>query len=128
MVLSDSPLWNTLREIQQHMNLYTYKAKIIRVIDGDTVELTIDLGYKVYWNSSCRLYGINAPELKGDSLELGMKAREFLCSKLPVGRDIVIRSKKLDKYGRPLIEIINVDGSILNDQMVDAGYAKEYLR
>lgn len=110
------------------MNLYTYKATVVRIIDGDTIELTIDLGYKVYWNSNCRLYGINAPELKGDTLEAGLKAREFLASKLPAGRGIVIRSKQLDKYGRPIIEIINVDGSSLNQQMVDAGYAKEYMR
>lgn len=110
------------------MNLYTYKATVIRIIDGDTIELTIDLGYKVYWNSSCRLYGINAPELKGDTLEAGLKAREFLASKLPAGRGIIIRSRQLDKYGRPIVEIINVDGSSLNQQMVDAGYAKEYMR
>jgi micrococcal nuclease len=110
------------------MNLYTYKAKVMRVIDGDTIELTIDLGYKVYWNSNCRLHGINAPELKGDQMDAGLKAREFLRSRLPVGRDIVIRSKSLDKYGRPIVEIINMDGTILNDQMVEAGYAKEYMK
>ena len=95
--------------------MYTYKAQVVRVIDGDTVVLNIDLGFKIYHVMSCRLAGVNAPELnsKDEAVKLAAVAsKEFLMSMLPVGEIVTIESKRLDKYGRALVWI---DG--INDEM-----------
>lgn len=109
--------------------MYTYNAKVIRVIDGDTVELDIDLGFTIHWKSSCRLYGVNTPELKSSDKDERLKALEaknFLIQELPVGSDVTINSKKLDKYGRPLVEVINNHINI-NQELLVLGLAKEYI-
>ena len=109
--------------------MYTYNAKVIRVIDGDTVELDIDLGFTIHWKSSCRLYGINTPELNSKDKDEKLKAFEaknFLIQELPVGSNVTINSKKLDKYGRPLVEVINNHINI-NQELLVLGLAKEYI-
>ena len=109
--------------------MYTYNAKVIRVIDGDTVVLDIDLGFTIHWKSSCRLYGINTPELNSrdkDEKLKALEAKNFLIQELPVGSDVVINSKKLDKYGRPLVEIMNNNINI-NQELLVLGLAQEYI-
>ena len=109
--------------------MYTYNAKVIRVIDGDTVELDIDLGFTIHWKSSCRLYGVNTPELKSSDKDERLKALEaknFLIQELPVGSDVTINSKKLDKYGRPLVEVINNHINIYQ-MNINQILAKEYI-
>ena len=95
--------------------MYTYKAQVGRVIDGDTVVLEIDLGFNIFHVMSCRLLGVNAPELNAKDEETkfyAVKSKEFLMSLLPVGKIVTIESKKLDKYGRALVWM---DG--VNDKM-----------
>lgn len=86
--------------------MYTYKAQVSRVIDGDTVVLEIDLGFKIFHIMSCRLVGVNAPELnaKDEAVKLAaVESKEYLMSLLPVGKEIIIKSTRLDKYGRALV-------------------------
>jgi micrococcal nuclease len=110
-------------------NLYTYEATVLRIVDGDTAELEIDLGFTIYWKSTCRFYGINTPELKSkdkqvrDYAKLAKAATE---GKLPIGSKIKINSRELDKYGRPLVDIY-IDDLHLNQWLVDNGYAITYL-
>lgn len=86
--------------------MYTYKAKVGRVIDGDTVVMEIDLGFKIYHVMSCRLAGVNAPELNSKdeaTKAAAVASKEYLMSLLPVGKEITIESTRLDKYGRALV-------------------------
>ena len=95
--------------------MYTYKAQVVRVIDGDTVILNIDLGFKIFHVMSCRLSGVNAPELNDKDEETkfyAIKSKEFLMLILPVGKIITIESKKLDKYGRALVWIDGVNDEV----------------
>ena len=104
--------------------MYTYKAQVVRVIDGDTVVLNIDLGFKIYHVMSCRLAGVNAPELnsKDEAVKLAAVAsKEYLMSLLPVGEWVEIVSRKLDKYGRAVVWI---DG--VNNAMISEGHAVRY--
>lgn len=109
--------------------LYTYKATVVRVLDGDTAELIIDLGFTVKWKSTCRFYGINTPELNSkDENErmLANAAKDFTKKYLNDGSVILIKSKALDKYGRPLVDIYcgenyNIH---LNDELIKADLAK----
>jgi len=110
-------------------NLYTYKATVVRVIDGDSVELIIDLGFTVQWKSICRLYGINTPELRSKNANekaRAIAAKEFTKANLNEGSIVIIKSEKLDKYGRPLVDIYcGEDYNIhLNVLLVEKGLAE----
>ena len=114
--------------------LYHYKARLLRVIDGDTVELIIDLGFETFKECSCRLYGINTPELrKASEKEAAIKSKDYLLSLFnsdqvggQVSDQVYIYSNKIDKYGRPLVTIYVGDINI-NARMVEQKLAVPYL-
>lgn len=102
--------------------MYQYKATVNRVIDGDTVNLTIDLGFRLSMTSNCRLAGINAPEM---STEEGKTSKIALTIMLGSGDKVTINSTGLDKYGRPVVEILRKDTTV-NKIMLEQGHAKPY--
>ncbi len=113
--------------------MYQYKAIITKVVDGDTVDVDIDLGFEVWLrNQRIRLYGIDTPESRtSDKVEkvFGNLAKEKILSFCPVGAKIVLQTKADDsrgKYGRILRELI-VDDVNVNQYMVDNSYAVEYF-
>lgn len=108
--------------------MYQYQAEIITVVDGDTVHMTIDLGMRMYYKTSCRMAGINAPELTSTDLEVRAKAvaaKNYLISLLPVGTKVLIDSRYLDKYGRAVV-VITANGININNEMIAKGYAVVY--
>jgi micrococcal nuclease len=113
-------------------NLYTYKATVNRIIDGDTAELTIDLGFTVKWKSTCRFYGINTPELKSRDVAVRDKAKDarlYVSTQLITGLEVMIVSRMLDKYGRPLVDIYYGKDftNHINQELVDKQLAVTYL-
>jgi micrococcal nuclease len=113
--------------------MYQYKAIITKVVDGDTVDVDIDLGFEVWLrNQRIRLYGIDTPESRtSDKVEkvFGNLAKDKILSFCPVGAKIVLQTKADDsrgKYGRILGELI-VDDVNVNQYMVDNSYAVEYF-
>lgn len=108
--------------------MYEYKAEVIRVIDGDTVHLMVDLGMDVNVACKCRLWGINAPEM---NTQEGKDAKAFLTALL--GRRAEWRVKtfkdKKEKYGRYLVSIYDpmCELPCLNDAMISAGQAVRYM-
>ena len=111
--------------------LYFYKAKVNKIIDGDTINLTIDLGFTIQWVSHCRFARINAPELKSTDEKVKAKAyesKDYVASILPIGSIIMIQSKSLDLHGRPIAEIFygqKFDKN-LNQELLDKGLAVKY--
>lgn len=105
--------------------MYEYVAKVIRVVDGDTVWLDVDLGFDVRRSDSFRLAGINAPEVS--TLE-GKQARDWLKTVLNPGDEITVKTfkDKREKYGRYLATILLADGGNVNDRLVAEGYAVPY--
>lgn len=106
--------------------MYTYEAKVIKVIDGDTVDLEIDLGFHIRVTKRIRLSFINAPEMNTD---LGKRSKEFLLKSIPEGANVIIKTQldSTDKYGRVLGEIFAPDQiSSINKLMVDGGFAEYY--
>ena len=105
--------------------LYNYAATVISHLDGDTVGLSVDLGFKLTMTRPCRVYGINAPEKKTPQ---GVAAADYLANLLPVGSAIVISTfkDKDDKYGRLLAKLMfgTVD---ISAAMIAAGHAKAYF-
>lgn len=101
--------------------MYRYAATVVRVIDGDTVELDVDLGFRVRHRCIFRVYGVDAPERRGDTREAGDRAREWLSSTL-AAHELRIETFKPDKYGRWLFDA-EVDGLRLSSWMIAAGHA-----
>lgn len=114
--------------------MYEYKVtRLLDVVDGDTIDVQIDLGFDVSFTSRVRLNGIDTPESRTLDLnekKLGLEAKFWLKKKLEEAKKIVIRTEKSDsseKYGRILATlVINDETTSLNDQMVKAGYAWVY--
>lgn len=107
--------------------MYTYKAVLVRVVDGDTVFLNVDLGFRAFMVLNFRLARINAPEMRGDTLLAGTAAKEELERLLAPG-NLVVLSSKSDKYGRWLGEILvgGLQGKNVNDMMLANGFATLY--
>lgn len=111
--------------------MYQYKAKVERVVDGDTIDLNIDLGFKIITNQRIRLAGIDTPEIfssKKDSEEyqLGNDAKLFVENRLAANNnEVLIETEKYTgKYGRYIGTITLADSEItLNDELVEKGFA-----
>ncbi len=80
--------------------MYEYLAKVVRVIDGDTIEVEIDLGFKIRQTTILRLSGINAPELRTPE---GVAAKAWLVQRIE-GKSVAVQTfkDKKEKYGRYL--------------------------
>jgi micrococcal nuclease len=113
--------------------MYQYKAKVIKIIDGDTVDVDIDLGFSVTLaKQRIRLYGIDTPESRTRDKEekvRGLLSKEFVISKSPVGSYITLVSHGKGKFGRILGEIYEADNDLvsINQQLCDKAYAVPYL-
>ena len=117
--------------------MYEYKCKIVKIIDGDTVDVDIDLGFGVWLHKErIRLYGIDTPESRTRDLEekkYGLKAKEMVETFMPVGsiQTLITEKDKSGKFGRILgkfrVHEPHLDRYvILNDFMVDNHYAVQY--
>ena len=114
--------------------MYTYYVnKVTKVVDGDTIDVVIDLGFDIMYNTRVRLAGIDTPESRTRDLEekaLGLEAKEYLKKRLKDAKRIVIKTEKLDstgKYGRILGWLfLDDETNSVNNQMIMKGYAWEY--
>ena len=114
--------------------MYEYRVKqVLKVVDGDTIDVVIDLGFDISFTSRVRLAGIDTPESRTtDAREkiLGLEVKEYLKKALDGATDIVIRTEKVDsseKYGRILGWLfINRQTDSLNTELVNKGYAWSY--
>jgi endonuclease YncB( thermonuclease family) len=104
--------------------MYTYNALVTRVIDGDTCEARIDLGFKVFHVITVRLYGINAPEKKRPTMAEGVRSEEVLRSWIE-GKEVQLESKAWDKYGR-CVATLTLDGESINLRMIAEGLAAPF--
>jgi len=111
--------------------MYTYNAELIRVIDGDTIEAMVDLGFHTWHKVTVRLYGINAPESRTKDLEekeRGLAAKKRLTQLLKDGK-FLLESHGIGKYGRCLGDIyIQEDSSEVNVnyRLIEEGHAELY--
>ena len=108
--------------------MYKYEGLVMRVIDGDTIVVLVDLGFTTFSKQTLRLYGINAPEMRSG----GEMAKEWL-EKQILQKQVTIETikkkrvggEKTGKYGRYLA-IVSIDGVDINQVMLDEGLAREY--
>jgi micrococcal nuclease len=113
---------------------YIYRIKsVLKVVDGDTIDASIDLGFDISLEKRIRLAGIDSPESRTTNLKekaLGLESKEWLKKTLEGAKDIIIKTEKPDsteKYGRIIGHLfINDQETSLNNQMIAEGYALEY--
>jgi len=114
------------------LNLYTYKVRrIVKVVDGDTLDLEVDLGFHTYHIIRVRLTRVNTPEIFGvskdsDEYKAGLKAKVFVENWLKAAKELYIKTYRdtKGKYGRYLVEVYNDKGECLNDILVEKGLAR----
>lgn len=105
--------------------MYSYAAAITRVIDGDTVVLDIDLGFRIHHEVTARLDGIDAPELRTAEGKLAKIALAGMVGGKTLRVDTIL--DRTEKYGRTLAVLFLEDGvTTANQAMVDAGHARPY--
>ena len=113
---------------------FCYGAKVEKVIDGDTVDLIIDLGFDIHHKIRVRLYGVDTPEsrtVNKAEKEAGLKAKEFVKTWADSHASVVIETikDKNEKYGRVLANVYSdeLKSSCLNTELVSKGFAKAYF-
>jgi micrococcal nuclease len=115
--------------------LYHYKAKVLEIYDADTIRVELNLGFGLVWGGSdnrgveIRLYGLNAPEMKGSDKNKGTISRDKLREQL-LNQEITLKTikDKSEKFGRYLGIIIKEDGTNINEWLINEGLAikKDY--
>ena len=118
--------------------MFQYEAQVKRVVDGDTLELRIDLGFGVWIDQLVRMAHINAPDKVEWSLTgVVDPAKDFIISKIPPGAVCVVNISRKEKWGRWLADIYYLPGSIareeiatqgrhLNQELITAGLVSAY--
>ena len=111
---------------------FSYRVKrVTKVVDGDTIDVILDMGFNILFAQRVRLFGIDTPESRTRDLvekKYGLKAKKFLQDKLKKAKSITIRTHKGEekgKFGRILGDIY-CDGKSVNSEMVKVGHAVAY--
>jgi len=111
--------------------MYKYYATVLKIVDGDTIDVLVDLGMGVHRKERLRFSRINAWEIRGEHKAKGKLAKARVAELIPVGEKILIQTEKdkQGKYGRYLAEIFILEGSLsknLNDLLLNEGHAVLY--
>ena len=118
--------------------MYTYNATVVKIVDGDTIDAEIDLGFDIKIKKRIRLSGINAPESRTRNLaekKMGLASKARLKEMLEgSANEFELESQDIGKYGRGLgkLHISKLSGRetitkvCVNDQLIEEGYAVEY--
>lgn len=110
--------------------MYHYEAKVVKVVDGDTIDLDIDLGLKISSRQRVRLKGINTPEMRSrdeKEREAGKEARRFVVERV-ANKFVEVETEKQGKFGRYLATIYYGDNSAnLNKELLEKGLAVPFM-
>mgnify|MGYP003629491431 FL=1 len=111
--------------------MYEYDAICSRVVDGDTIDARVDLGFRVWIECRVRLLGIDAPETRTKDLEekkAGFKTKAFLEALMEdCGHSFKLQSHGVGKFGRCL-GVIYIDGENINERLIAEGLADNYAK
>lgn len=113
--------------------MYTYKAKVLKIIDGDTLDLLIDIGFDIHIKERVRLYGVDCPETRTRDLKekaRGLAAKAYV-KDMVKGKEVRIQTHKdgKGKFGRYLVEVWAGDNpaNSINEMLISEGHAKAYF-
>ncbi len=111
---------------------YGHKTRFLKTIDGDTIDVEIDVGFRIFSKQRLRLARIDACEMHSkvpEEKERAIRARDYIETvfKEWAGKPITIHTEKTDKYGRYVAEV-SIGGVNLSDLLLDAGIVNQYPR
>lgn len=118
--------------------MFQYEARVLRIVDGDTLWLDLDLGFKIRHEVDVRLAGVNTPETVNYTAQgIDDPAARFVAERVPPGSVCIVDITRREKYGRWLARVLFVPGEVdrvkilqaprvLNDELIAAGLAKAY--
>tara|TARA_R100001129_G_scaffold182963_2_gene164455 strand:- start:198 stop:623 length:426 start_codon:yes stop_codon:yes gene_type:complete len=112
--------------------MYEYSCEVERVVDGDTIDVVLDLGFDILFKSRIRLFGIDTPESRTRNLDekaRGKLAAKFLSDAIKTAEQVVIRTELKDsrgKFGRVLGTVV-CDGIDINEAMIENFMAAKYF-
>jgi len=117
--------------MKQKNKLFHYQAEIVRVVDGDTVDAFVDLGFDMHSKQRVRLFGINTPECRTRDKEekkRGLAAKERLKDMLGESKNKCVIKTRLDKKGKfgRVLGVLYANDVNLNSALVDEGHAERY--
>jgi len=115
--------------------MYEYFVKqVTNVVDGDTIDVVIDLGFDISFTSLVRLAGIDTPESRTKykaEKALGLESKKYLAERIKAAKNVVIKTEKMnssEKFGRILGWLyLDGEGTSINHEMIEKGYAWGYL-
>jgi len=116
------------RRMDKGVRMYKYKARLVRVVDGDTIDCILDLGFDVSIKERVRLKGLDTPEIRTKDLNekrLGLEAKKFVEDMFQdKGNDVIIETEyRRGKYGRTIGTITFQDDTVLNEMLITEGHA-----
>jgi endonuclease YncB( thermonuclease family) len=97
---------------------YTYKAYLKKIIDGDTLDVIIDLGFSIFITQRLRLKGLDTPELPTKE---GIASKQFVEDRLKKAKFLIIKTHSHDKYDRYLVDVFYLEGDVTEDDVVHSG-------
>lgn len=109
-------------------SLWTYRARLEGIVDGDTLDVLVDCGFRNFRSERLRLLGVNTPEMKGATRYEGLAAKVYVNAWMAEARvdewSLVIQTEKSDAFGRFLARVWRItDGRCLNDDLLANGHA-----
>lgn len=111
--------------------MFDYKAKITNIVDGDTLDFEIDLGFGITYNNRLRLYGIDTPEIRGKEREAGLIVKNYV-ENLLLNKEVYLETvKEKGKFGRYIAKVIFYNYSYPNEEtdlsqhLIEKGMAKK---
>ena len=111
--------------------MYEYKAIITKVIDGDTFDFSIDMGFGLYYTNRLRLFGCDTPEIRGKEREDGLKVKKYV-HELLFNKEVILRTHKWKgKYGRYIANVFfhqdksSFTWTNLSEHLIEKGMAEK---
>ena len=105
---------------------YVFRGVVTRVVDGDTLDIDLDVGLHCHRLERLRLLRVNAPEMRGETKAAGEAALKFVRDWVYSATAITVQTYKGDAFGRYLAEVWRHDGANLSDDLLANGHAVPY--
>lgn len=117
----------TTGNVQTRAPGFCYRAEVLRVLDGDTIELMIDVGFHQFTKQICRLTGLNCQEL---DTPLGVEAKQYTEAWFASDKRCIVETvrDKREKYGRYLVRVMDFSGRCLNVELLRNNLATLYMQ
>ena len=92
--------------------MYEYRGVVKHIVDGDTIDFDVDVGFYIHLTMRIRLKGVDTPEVRGKERPEGLISSAFVKEQLPLGMNVLLRTHKIGKFGRYIAEVRYIPGEM----------------